>query len=403
MSKIARFNENLKEILEKEQEKTNPGMYLKDENILLASLLKTNAWKGVEYIRIECQKGFKPVGRNIRVDDGNCPIYIVVGASDISVEADADIIEWNMEAMSFLRNLTQRLTVIMRDVSFKKINRLDFMFYGSTRIKEVGFFNCVDTENIVSANKMFFNCKGIFTISFNDFKIEACEDVSYMFFGCENLKHINDMPKLKNIKNTASMFATCRHLTQLDLSGWDVSKIKTARCMFEYCINLDSLNLYGWNPASLTYAEKMFKNCEKLTSLDLSSWDTKLMKDTSEMFMGCKNITAINLYGWKTSKVNRMDMMFESCEKLEKVNISTFTTSAVSNMNGMFMECKSLKAINLSHFSMGKCRHLRKMFSGCESLVSADISGWKLSKDCDTLDFFKGCNSLVFADTSVLN
>ena len=39
-----------------------------------------------------------------------------------------------------------------------------------------------------------------------------------------------------------NMFASCESLTELDLSGWDLSALRTARSMFENCEALTDLH-----------------------------------------------------------------------------------------------------------------------------------------------------------------
>jgi surface protein len=48
------------------------------------------------------------------------------------------------------------------------------------------------------------------------------------------------------------MFDGCSKVTDLDLSGIDVSKVATMAYMFNNCSNLQSINFTGWNTENLT-------------------------------------------------------------------------------------------------------------------------------------------------------
>ena len=73
----------------------------------------------------------------------------------------------------------------------------------------------------------------------------------------------------------------------LDLSGWKTSNANDMSYMFFQCDNLESIDVSGWDTSNVKYMTWMFKWCESLASLDLSGWDTSNVKDMGSMFWFC--------------------------------------------------------------------------------------------------------------------
>jgi surface protein len=65
----------------------------------------------------------------------------------------------------------------------------------------------------------------------------------------------------------------------------------------------------------------MFANCKNLTNVDLSGWDTPNVTDLYSMFHSCRNLTTIDLSGWDVSKVTTMQYMFGSCYNLTEIRM----------------------------------------------------------------------------------
>jgi surface protein len=69
----------------------------------------------------------------------------------------------------------------------------------------------------------------------------------------------------------------------------------------------------------------MFVYCVSLTELDLSGFDTSRVTDMTSMFNFCSELTTIYVGdGWTTDKVTSTDSMFYDCEKLVGGNGTTY-------------------------------------------------------------------------------
>ena len=74
--------------------------------------------------------------------------------------------------------------------------------------------------------------------------------------------------------------------------------------MFKGCSSLTELNVTGWDLSKVTGTFEFFSGCNSLTVLDLSSWDTSNVTDMSYMFSGCNSLTTIYVSNlWSTENV----------------------------------------------------------------------------------------------------
>ena len=139
------------------------------------------------------------------------------------------------------------------------------------------------------------------------------------------------------------MFAGCRYLATLDLSGFNASKVKYMGWMFSGCDTLVTLDLSAFNALNVTEMEYMFEGCKSLESLDLSQFKTLNAKDMAGMFARCRLLTVLDLSHFNTLRVNSMESMFEGCNHLETIYAGYgWRTSAVTESGNMFYGCTNL-------------------------------------------------------------
>ena len=91
------------------------------------------------------------------------------------------------------------------------------------------------------------------------------------------------------------MFAGCSGLANLDVSGFDTSKVEHIEYMFSGCSGLTSLDVSRFDTSEVKYMRNMFYNCSALTSLDLSRFDTSKVQYMENMFNGCDILSTINI------------------------------------------------------------------------------------------------------------
>ena len=259
----------------------------------------------------------------------------------------------------------------------------------------------LDTSNMTSMSKMFYNSKSLTNIDTSGFDTSKVVNMNGMFWGCNNLKNI-DVSNFKTSKVTDinNMFADCSSLTTLDLSNFDTSNVTNMGGMFYGCKNLTQLDLSNFDTSNVTGMNSMFHGCNNLTTLDLSNFNTSKVVTMSFMFDGCTNLENLNLSSFNTSNVTTMYSMFSELS-ISKLDLSNFDTSNVTDMSSMFYECKNLIQLDLSNFDTSKVTKTGSpygMFYGCKNLKTIYVSDlWNMSNVTNSVNMFYNCSSLTGA------
>ena len=160
----------------------------------------------------------------------------------------------------------------------------------------------------------------------------------------------------------------------IDFTYFDSSEVENMNHMFAGCKSLKSVNLSGLNTSSVTDISEIFSNNTSLEEIDLSSFDTSEVTLMINCFYGCKSLKSLNLSSFNTSKVKQMDRMFQECVSLTSIDLSSFDTSQVTDMNYMFGTCLSLISLDLSNFETHNLKISKYMFNECKSLKELNIS-----------------------------
>lgn len=138
-----------------------------------------------------------------------------------------------------------------------------------------------------------------------------------------------DTSKATGMKNTFYYFKSS---SNLDLSGWDVSKVKDMYSMFYNC-NVPELNITNWNSNQVTNMSNMFQSFTgNITGLN--TLDTSNVTNMYSMFQDCK-ATTLDLSNWDVSNVTNMDGIFNQAY-LEVLDISGWDTSNVKNFGSIY-------------------------------------------------------------------
>ena len=215
----------------------------------------------------------------------------------------------------------------------------------------------------------------------SDFEIKLWYDKA-----AETAYYYSESGKIFFNENCNSMFADdifgqygLKNLEEIELTGFDTSKVKSMYLMFSYLKNLTKLDLTGFDTSNVTSMWKMFWGSEKLTNLNISNFNTKNVTNMEEMFSGLKSIEQLNLSSFDTSSVTDMNNMFYGMSKITSLNLSNFDTSNVTDMSYMFYGVSNIATLDLSNFDTSKVTNMKYMFYGTKELVTLDISNFNTS------------------------
>lgn len=236
----------------------------------------------------------------------------------------------------------------------------------------------------------------------SDFEIKLWHDKA-----AETAYYYSESEKIFLNEDCNAMFADdifgqygLKNLEEIELTGFDTSKVKNMSLMFSYLKNLTKLDLTNFDTSNVTSMWKMFFGSEKLTNLNVSNFNTKKVENMEEMFSGLKSIEQLNLSSFDTSSVTDMKRMFAEDRKITNLELTSFDTSNVKDMSGMFYGMTELTNLNVSHFDTSKVTDMNYMFFDMSKIASLDLSNFDTSKVTNMKYMFYGTKELVTLDIS---
>ena len=241
-------------------------------------------------------------------------------------------------------------------------------------------------------------------------KVYLNEDSSEMLYRSkyeQKLKNILDIDlsgfDTSRVTDMHDMFCYMINLTSLNLSNFDTSQVINMAYMFNGMYNLTNLELSNFDTSKVAYMGYMFSGVSKLTSLNLSNFDTSQVTDMRYMFSGMSNLTTLNISNFNTSKVINMKGMFCKIDNLISLDLSSFDTSNVTDMSGMFSSTSNLTTLNLSSFNTANVTDMSAMFAGLPNLATLDLSSFDTSNVTNMSGMFYEASNLSVLNLSNFN
>ena len=111
-----------------------------------------------------------------------------------------------------LKELNERNTKIYLNGKIYKYSK--YLIFRKEGIYEIKLLISI---NIKNCSYMFYNCKNIIKINFNNFNTNNVTNMSHMFSDCSNLSNLPDISKwnTNNVTNMSHMFSFCSYLPNL--------------------------------------------------------------------------------------------------------------------------------------------------------------------------------------------
>lgn len=161
----------------------------------------------------------------------------------------------------------------------------------------------LDTSNLVSMSRMFFNTK-IVNLDLTTFNSLKVRDMSFMFGNSDFLKSIKFSSNFFNgeLKILSYMFSNCISLESLDLSG--LNHARFVEGMFAYCNSLKSININNFDISNIENFDRMFFNCSSLCFLDLRNFKPNINGSVLNQFMfgGCSNLSVLDITNFRLGR-----------------------------------------------------------------------------------------------------
>ncbi|QJW58472.1 BspA family leucine-rich repeat surface protein [Listeria monocytogenes] len=252
-----------------------------------------------------------------------------------------------------------------------------------------------ETPSLTSIRRMFALCRNLSELDVSGLNTSSVTEMDVMFANADSLKEL-DISNFdtSSVTNMSYMFVACTSLEELDLSTLDTSSVTNMYQMLSG-LRLKKLDLSNFDTSSVTNMQQMFAYSYNLEELDVSNWDTSSVTTNMHlMFARCASLEELDVSNFDTSSVANMRGMFGECNSLEKLDLSSFDTSSVTNMNIMFVECTSLEELDLSHFDTSSVTNMDGMFQDCTALKSLYLDNF--TDAASSTDMFTGTTSLTY-------
>ncbi|KET23803.1 BspA family leucine-rich repeat surface protein, partial [Listeria monocytogenes] len=252
-----------------------------------------------------------------------------------------------------------------------------------------------ETPSLTDISRMFALCRKLSELDVSGLNTSSVTNMSTVFSNTDSLKEL-DISNFdtSSVTDMSYMFAACKSLEELDLSTFDTSSVTNMYSMFSYCYNFEELDLSNFDTSSVTNMQQMFYGSYNLEELDLSNFDTSSVTNMHLMFGGCKSLEELDVSTFDTSSVTNMRGVFSECNSLGELDLSTFDTSSATTMQIMFYDCTSLEELDLSTFDTSSVTNMDMMFQECTALKSLYLDNFT---DAPSMtDMFKGTTSLTY-------
>ncbi|WP_461216116.1 BspA family leucine-rich repeat surface protein [Lactococcus cremoris] len=221
----------------------------------------------------------------------------------------------------------------------------------------------------------------------------SANNISRAFVDLPELQKVLKLGNLNYSGSAESMFLSAANLEEIDLDGFDTSKITTMEYMF-LGIKASTLDVSKFDTSNVTNMRGMFDGASNLTSLDLSSFDTSKVVDMSYLFVGLSKITELDVSSFNTSNVTNMRGMFDGVSNITSLDLSNFDTTKANDMNYMFLGAEKLEQLDISSFNTASVKSMKNMFSSMKALEKLDLTSFIISENTNSQAMFSGTNNL---------
>ena len=173
------------------------------------------------------------------------------------------------------------------------VTNMFYMFKGCSSLTSLDL-SSFNTSNVTDMYGMFSNCKKLTNLVLASFNTSNVTNMSYMFENCQLLT-IFDVAGFdtSNVENISGMFMGCKSVETLNISHFNIEKVTGYLSkMFKDCSSLKSIDfIRNWDTKNITKMDDMLSGCSSLTELNLSGLDLSSLQKLG--LSNCSNIQKI--------------------------------------------------------------------------------------------------------------
>lgn len=167
---------------------------------------------------------------------------------------------------------------------------ISYLFDGCTALKSVTFGNNFRNNLITGIEYLFYNCSSLESIDLSfPYWNSTFKSLAHVLDGCTSLTSFSSNINTRNVENFEYFFNNCKSLEEINIHNWDFYNAKDISYIFYGCDNLVTIEL---PPGDINdYVETVaysFANCPKLKYIwapKYTTWGVNITADYSEMFV----------------------------------------------------------------------------------------------------------------------
>lgn len=249
-----------------------------------------------------------------------------------------DMRKWDMKNVVSTRNMFRSChgleEIDMRNVNTSSVLDTSRMFYYCSKFRF--FMHNNGFPNSINLSSMFQGCSIIRSLNCNNIITSNATDMSFMFYGCFNLHFLDDEKwDVSNITDMSYAFSETNDVYYFETHNWNIGNLVNCSHMFEYSKLAYFVGDFFKNSApKLEDASFMFNN-SRLREIDLHGFNGSKLVNTKNMFSYNPDLTNLNISNFNASNITDMSEMFRRCTSLTNLDISSFNipnNSVVTNM-----------------------------------------------------------------------
>jgi surface protein len=122
-------------------------------------------------------------------------------------------------------------------------------------------FNC---KSLINMNFMFSQCRMV-NLDLSSFVVQKVKNLKGLFCNCKNLRIVKFSKNFntENVTDMSFMFFGCENLEELDLSTFNLQNVEQMTAMFYNCVKMEKLSLPVSNVKKDVCMRSILYNCKK--------------------------------------------------------------------------------------------------------------------------------------------
>lgn len=314
-------------------------------------------------------------------------------AWDVSQDRDGSVLAW------LVRDGSKRHMIIAADGIIKAPQNCHGMFHNQSGTKAIRFNDSLDTSEVTDMSDMFAMCRSLTELDLSGFNTSSVMDMSSMFCFCESIKTLElGSFDTSGVKKMSEMFWGCYELENIYIDAFDTTSATELEMMFDGCINLDISRIPFVGNRGSSNAMKANDEPYRPWIFDLANPGDIL----SIQFASSLNGAPVDaLDASQTGDRSVLAWAVPSGKGKEIIIAADGKIQAPADCSYLFAYCENLTSIQFNGcLDTSRVTDMSGMFYCCESLEELDVTSFDTGNVTNMGSMFDFCGRLTRLDLS---